>query len=221
MLAAMVELDHFFACMPPSGDWPASLENAGFRLDSGTVHEGQGTRNRRLLLQRHYLEWVWLHARGDAETNALRLDRRADWERTGWSPFGIGLRGSLADAGADAFEEYRPPYAMNVAIWIARACAIDPSLPLIFLFDIPDAAAREKLWPVNRAGGNSPLLGHVNGATGIASISIEGCASAWPLAVTPPGLALASGPAHRVEIALRGLRGPSSAPAGHVVLRAE
>src|SRR5262245_52642133 len=118
----MLEVDHVFAFVEPGGPWLAALDSAGFRLDPGIAHPGQGTRNRRMLLHRHYLEWVWLEARADAETNPLRLDRRADWQRTGFCPFGVALRGSLDDAGRDRFVPYLPPYAPDWTIWIARAC---------------------------------------------------------------------------------------------------
>src|SRR5690349_4919429 len=115
----MLEIDHVFAFVEPPGDWPHVLENAGFRLDSGTRHEGQGTRNRRLLLERSYIEWIWLENRAEAEANPMRLDRRADWRTTGFNSFGIVLRGSLNAVGREAFEQYVPPYPMPVTMWIA------------------------------------------------------------------------------------------------------
>src|SRR5687768_9248642 len=107
----MLEVDHVFAFVEPPGAWPQALEKAGFRLDPGHAHEGQGTRNRRLLLRRSYIEWIWLERRHDAQSNPLRLDRRADWRTSGWSPFGLALRGALDDVGRDAFWPYTPSFA--------------------------------------------------------------------------------------------------------------
>src|ERR1041385_4123849 len=44
----MLELDHIFCMVPEGGEWASRAEKAGWLLDQGMAHSGQGTRNRRL-----------------------------------------------------------------------------------------------------------------------------------------------------------------------------
>jgi hypothetical protein len=151
----VLELDHVFCFVDPEEDWPARVASAGWRLDPGTAsptdvgratppeaarrwieHPGQGTRSRRLFMAEHYVEMLWLASRADALANPLRLDRRADWRTTGASPFGIGLRGAIADH--DDYWPYRPTYAADATIWIHRS---PDDQPLIFVFE----ATREQI----------------------------------------------------------------------------
>ena len=74
---AEVQLDHVFCMVDPDADWAARLTAAGWRLDAGSTHAGQGTRNRRLRWADCYLELLWVHDAAEARHNALRLDRRA------------------------------------------------------------------------------------------------------------------------------------------------
>ena len=58
-----VELDHVFCMVTSDDDWAARLAQAGWRLDAGSTHAGQGTRNRRLRWADCYLELLWVHDR--------------------------------------------------------------------------------------------------------------------------------------------------------------
>ena len=73
-----MELDHVFCMVNPDDDWAARLAAAGWRLDAGMTHAGQGSRNRRLRWPGCYLELLWVHDHVEARQNQLRLDRRAD-----------------------------------------------------------------------------------------------------------------------------------------------
>jgi Glyoxalase-like domain len=92
----VLELDHVFVMVDDLDDTAARLEQDGWLLDAGTVHPGQGTRNRRLLWPEQYLELLSVADRAEACANPLRLDRRAEWRSSGASPFGLVLRGQLA-----------------------------------------------------------------------------------------------------------------------------
>ncbi|MGY1730295.1 VOC family protein [Geodermatophilus sp. SYSU D01045] len=130
----MLELDHVLCMASPEEAWAERLTAAGWELDAGTAHPGQGTRNRRLLLAGHYLELVWVEDRAEARGNPLRLDRRADWATTGASPFGIGLRGRLPPEQEPAFW----PYAdLGFPIWVHRDDERHPARPLVFVLDLP------------------------------------------------------------------------------------
>ncbi len=130
-----LEVDHFFCFVSQEGEWLAAIERAGLLLDEGTEHAGQGTRNRRLPFSQQFLELIWLSSRSDAERNPLRLERRADWRRTGASPLGIGLRGILPLSERPNFWSYEPPYAPGFQLLIHRDNAEHPERPLLFVVE--------------------------------------------------------------------------------------
>lgn len=132
----MLELDHVFCVVSPEGDWAERLQVAGWRLDSGTVHAGQGTRNRRLVLTGQYLELVWVHDPDEAARNPLRLDRRADWRTTGASPFGFGLRGRVPDTLRHDFWRYD---GLPIPVWVHRDNEEAVERPMVFVLDLEAA----------------------------------------------------------------------------------
>ncbi|MCE3550976.1 VOC family protein [Pseudonocardia sp. RS11V-5] len=83
----MLELDHLIAFLPGPPDPPD-----GLLLDAGTRHVGQGTRNRRIVFPRHYVELLWIDEpeaeRASGPGFAARCARTA-------YPFGIVLRGTV------------------------------------------------------------------------------------------------------------------------------
>lgn len=90
-----LSFDHVL-CIVDDLDLAATrITEAGWKLDHGAVHAGQGTHNRRLVGPTHYLELLHVNDHVEAARNRLRLDRRANWRTTGASPFGIGLRGQI------------------------------------------------------------------------------------------------------------------------------
>ena len=134
-----MHIDHLFCFVDPSGDWAERAQEAGFVLDEGIEHAGQGTRNRRLWLEDQYLELIWISSPADAASNPLRLDHRR-------CPFGIGLYGQLTDELRTQFWAYKPPYAPEATIWIHEATA---DQPFVFAFDVtPEMAERHR--PKNR-----------------------------------------------------------------------
>ena len=132
----MLELDHVFCFVPPDGDWAGRIAAAGWSLDAGTSHEGQGTRNRRLVLARQYLELVWVEDGDAARSNPLRLDRRADWARSGASPFGFGFRGLLE---LEEQPDFWPYDLLGLRIWVRRD---DDRAPLVFVLEIDPGERR-------------------------------------------------------------------------------
>lgn len=93
------------------------LEHDGWVLDPGSVHTGQGTRNRRLAWPEHHLELLCVVDRLEARSSRLRLDpdRRAEWASTDASPFGFGLRGVLPDVYRDDYWLYEE---LGTRIWM-------------------------------------------------------------------------------------------------------
>jgi glyoxalase-like protein len=157
-------IDHIFCFVDPGADWAVRASNAGWVLDEGVEHAGQGTRNRCLWLPELYLEFIWLSSRADAENNPVRLDRRADWRTTGACPFGIGLRGQLDEDLRSEFWAYRPPYARDVCIWVHRSNEIELGAPLVFVIEMPTEVV-ERSPPRIRLANRSHLLAHAQAAS--------------------------------------------------------
>ena len=130
-----MDLDHVFCMVTPDDGWAARLAAAGWHLDAGMTHAGQGTRNRRLRWPGCYLELVWVHDSAEARHNALRLDRRAGWRRTGASPFGIGLRGRLTEAERHDYWLYD---GLPMPVWVHRDNEDAPERPFVFVLDLPE-----------------------------------------------------------------------------------
>jgi hypothetical protein len=130
-----VELDHVFCMVDPDDGWAARLAAAGWRLDAGMTHAGQGSRNRRLRWPGCYLELLWVHDRAEARANMLRLDRRADWQSTGASPFGIGLRGRLPAAER---VDYRRYDGLPMPVWVHRDNEDAPERPFVFVLELDE-----------------------------------------------------------------------------------
>ena len=127
-----LELDHIFCMVAADGDAASRLEAAGWLLDAGIAHAGQGTRNRRLAWPEQYLELLWVDDDGEARTNPLRLDRRAEWTHSGASPFGFAFRGQLPDA---AIRDYWLYEGLGVPIWVHRDNERAPERPLVFVLE--------------------------------------------------------------------------------------
>jgi hypothetical protein len=142
----MLELDHVFCFVEPDGTWADQLAAAGWHLDEGVSHTGQGTRNRRLFWPEQYLELLWLDDVDEARGNPLRLDRRSDWARSGASPFGLGLRGKLP---LDQLEHYWLYEDLGIPLWIHRDNERNPERPFLFVREA-EADEMEALRPRTR-----------------------------------------------------------------------
>ena len=116
-------------------NWADRIQAAGWPLDEGSAHEGQGTRNRRMRFSEQFLELVWLDDRAAAEGNPLGLGRRADWSSTGASPFGFGFRGHLEEAQRDHYWLYD---RLGFPIWIHHTNETDPHRPLVFVLELTE-----------------------------------------------------------------------------------
>jgi Glyoxalase-like domain len=148
----MLELDHVFCMVGDLDEVANRVENAGWTLDSGSVHSGQGTRNRRLVWPERYLELVGITDRREAGANRMRMDRRADWASTGASPIGFGLRGELAAADRGAYWLYED---LGIRIWVHRDNEQAPERPLVFVLEMNAAQLvlrRARLRGANRGG---------------------------------------------------------------------
>jgi len=162
----MLELDHVLCFVEPGGDWADRLERAGWSLDTGTTHPGQGSRNRRCPWGSGYLELIWIHDLVEAAAHPLRLDRRARWEQTRASPFGFGFRGHFPPALAAHCWTYAPDPAFRLSIH--RDNDERPELPLLFCIDLDDGACLERRETVTRHAGAVRALTHIDHAAPVA-----------------------------------------------------
>jgi hypothetical protein len=92
-----LELDHLFIWVSQGAPEAAALRSLGLHTD-GTVHKhaGQGTSSVVFTFEGAYLELIWVDDPEAAERSGQKMGTdllaRADWRRTGASPFGVGLR---------------------------------------------------------------------------------------------------------------------------------
>lgn len=92
-----LELDHLFVWASREAPEADALRSAGLNTD-GTVHRhtGQGTSSVVFTFEGAYLELIWVDDAVAADRSGRKMGTdllaRADWRRTGASPFGVGLR---------------------------------------------------------------------------------------------------------------------------------
>ena len=138
----MLELDHLLCFVEPGDDWADRLQRAGWALDAGSTHPGQGSRNRRLAWGAAYLELVWVHDLAEAAAHPLRLDRRARWRATRASPFGFAFRGHFPEPLSAQCWSYQPDPAFRFSIH--RDNEERPEQPLLLCMELDEAACRER-----------------------------------------------------------------------------
>jgi hypothetical protein len=190
-------LDHVLVFVEDVEPPVAALEASGLRVLPRQEHRGQGTANRSILFADSYLELGFLTSREDAGPSPLRLVQRADWRRTGASPFGFGLRGDLTATDKRSLLPYVAPY-WNAAwppLWFIPACLDDPTLPLLFVQE-PWAGRSLESMPPSRWNPNyAEFLRHPCGATRITGVEVE---SPHPPSASPfraiPEVTLHQGP---------------------------
>ncbi len=177
-----LEIDHLF-CFCSSELKEATLAvKVGFKLNNGIRHERQGTANRCIIFNENYFEFIFMDSLEDAQKNPLRLDRRANWQATQCSPFGIALRGILSEEDRRQFWEYHPPYFPTKTILIHKSSETNPEWPLLFVMPTPENMSLEMMRPANSTRIEPSLLKHENGANKIEKVEVSGPNYQWPLA---------------------------------------
>jgi len=200
--------DHVFTFVAEDGPEAGLLEGAGLTIGATQLLRGQGTASRSVLFDGNFLELVHLHSRAEAEADPMRLDRRADFAKTGCCPYGIGLRGRLSEAERGRFLPYHPPYfPAGAVLWIHRATTDDPALPLVFVSEPWPGFTVETMRPGGWPRIPRTRFEHACGATGIADVrmtlpSVRG----WPLEPPVPGVSVSAGERFHLSVALAGAR---------------
>ncbi len=183
-VAVTLDFDHVFCMVDDLESVASRVEDAGWTLDSGSVHPGQGTRNRRLVWSECYLELVGITDIREAAANRMRMDRRADWSTTGASPFGFGLRGELAAGDRGAYWLYED---LGIPIWVHCDSEQAPERPLVFVLEMNEAAlVQRRARSRGRDRGDQPRRS-------LEAIHVQGTASARLPAYAGPRVAQSRG----------------------------
>ncbi|MCA8956073.1 MAG: VOC family protein [Planctomycetes bacterium] len=163
-----LELDHVFYLTSELDRHTAALVDAGFAIEPGQRHPGQGTANRRVLFHRNYLELLFVDDLAASRQNPLRLHRRLAPEA---ARIGVVARGRFPRGFDDAFEPYEPPYAPGLTIWVHSRSLRDPRLPMFLVLDESTFGPREAMWPRTRFRAQPQWFAHGNGATDLVEVT--------------------------------------------------
>jgi hypothetical protein len=161
----MLELDHLILFGRGVDDTP--LDVAGFTLETGRRHVGQGTRNRRICFARNYIEILWIDDRAALVTRGLDFEARCAGA-PGACRVGVVLRGRLADPVRDRLTRYELPDAPGVVLHLVPGPV---AAPFVAVFDTDDVAA---MHPARRL--DASWFVHPCAATGIARVAISAAA---------------------------------------------
>lgn len=196
-----LELDHVFCFCSPELLEVAALESHGFRVNAGRRHQAQGTANRAVMFRENYFEFLFLADEEEAKANPLQLHRRAHWQKTGASPFGIALRGTLSASDRHQFWDYRPAYMQSGVILIHKAP--NDSGPLIFL--MPSRGdSLSAMQPINSPTIDPNLMEHTAGTSKIISLQITGPGYQWPLGTPIPSISLSHSKIPHMRVRING-----------------
>lgn len=192
-----LEIDHVFCFCDPTLPEVKILEENGFILSSGKIHQGQGTANRAVVFESNFLELIYLKSEAEALTNPLKMHLRADHKTTGASPFGIALRGELSQEDLSQFWDYSPPYNPSRIIKMHKYSKEHPEFPLLFV--MPTVA-----------GSTNPIRfkdfqPHKSGSSSITKIKIETPFPIFPLNAEIKNLHFERTERHKVEVHVDGL----------------
>lgn len=136
-----LQFDHVFSFINSNqvSEIDSLIKSCGFTLWPGRVHEGQGTENRIIGFRQNYLEFIWerdVNEINSALIKPTHLAKRAHWQKTGFSPFGIGLRGQNPQLENLPSWQYQPPYLSDSGLAITVFELPDPRLPMLFFFPL-------------------------------------------------------------------------------------
>lgn len=121
-----MELDHVIVFV--AGPEAVASLFPGFVLDQGMRHAGQGTRNRRVLFARNYVEVLWIDD-GDLERHSgLGFAPRCAPDAP--CPFGVVLRGTVGEPDRDRYVPYQVPGG-GPALLLLEAARHDPTRPFV------------------------------------------------------------------------------------------
>ena len=151
-MAAGLELDHVFVFVAPGGAEADGLARAGLVETYRRDHPGQGTTNVCYCFDNAYLELLWVRDAREIVSPAVArtcLAERADWRRTGASPFGIAVHAAPDVPLPFATWDYAAPFLPDGVTLPVAVASDDPLQP--FMFRAP-RTTHPDAWPDGRAG---------------------------------------------------------------------
>jgi len=196
-----IELDHVFCFSSPALPEAKLMEERGFRVNAGRRHPGQGTANRCVVFRENYLEFIFVDHEEEAKSNPLQLYRRAQWQKTGASPFGIALRGTLSEEERQQFWEYRPSYMQSGPILVLKTDS--DRGPLLFIVP-PRGDTLSAMYPMNWPNIDRHLLEHTTQTSKITSIRLTGPGYQWPLTTSIPNIMMTTSTDPHLEVFIDG-----------------
>ena len=155
-----MELDHVIAFVADP-DAAASAWFPGLTVEPGQRHVGQGTRNRRVVFPRNYVELLGVDDPDALRRTGLGFGPRCAGE-AGACPFGVVLRGPVG-APDRRFVRYDVPGG-GPTLLLLRDGLERPEVPFVAVSDTA-ADALSTRWPSRRV--DPAFLRHDNGARGI------------------------------------------------------
>ena len=135
--AVDVELDHVIVFLPG----PAAADPYRFPggvPDPGRRHTGQGTRNRRVLYARSYVELLWVDDGAEHDRTGLGFAPRCARPPRA-CPVGVVLRGPVPDEERERYVGYTVP-AGGPRLLLLRAALERPDLPFVAVFETAGVA---------------------------------------------------------------------------------
>ncbi len=142
-----ITLDHVFICCEPGGPEAEALVALGLTEGTGNVHPGQGTANRRFFFHGGFIELLWVHNVGEAQsalTAPTRLWDRWAGRQAGLCRFGVGFSPGGDEVPGPPFDAwpYRPTYlAPDKAIWFAQHTSLREPALFYMAWPHPQASA--------------------------------------------------------------------------------
>jgi hypothetical protein len=140
-----LELDHVIVFVADPDPLPAMF--AGFILDSGQRHAGQGTRNRRVPLQTTFIEAAWIEDPEEERQTPLRFGQRCTPAAS--CPLGVVLRGAVAAPDRDRYQHYQVP-GNGPPLLLLTAALAHPGQPFVAVWE--GAPRRDRPAPQHPCG---------------------------------------------------------------------
>jgi hypothetical protein len=162
-----LELDHVMVFVPN----PAAIEPGWFpgcTFEPGQRHTGQGTRNRRVVFPRTYIELVWIDDPEAHERSGLHFGPRCGRE-AGVCPFGVVLRGEVPEPDRARFAGYVVP-AGGPSLLLLAAALDRLDLPFVAVGETARGAVPGRS-PSHRF--DPAFLHHPSGACGIERATVR------------------------------------------------
>ncbi len=183
-----LELDHVIVFVPgPDAIAPAWFP--GCTVEPGQRHTGQGTRNRRVVFPRTYVELLWVDDPQVHARTGLRFGPRCARE-PGACPFGVVLRGEVAEPDRGRFTPYVVPGG-GPSLLLLRTALDRPELPFVAVGETAGGPLSAR-WPSHRT--DPAFLHHPGGARGIRQATLRSAALPDLGSLPPRDVAFAPGP---------------------------